>query len=35
LWKYWQLHDIPYAVQDLIAVQRLPTTTGSNLLLDN
>jgi len=29
------LHGIPYAMQDLIAVQGLPTTAGSNLLLDN
>jgi aspartyl-tRNA(Asn)/glutamyl-tRNA(Gln) amidotransferase subunit A len=29
------LHGIPYAVKDLIDVQGLPTTAGSNLLLDN
>ena len=27
------LHGIPYAVKDLIDVQELPTTAGSNLLL--
>jgi aspartyl-tRNA(Asn)/glutamyl-tRNA(Gln) amidotransferase subunit A len=29
------LHGIPYAVKDIIDVQGLPTTAGSNLLLDN
>ena len=29
------LHGIPYAVKDLIDVQGLPTTAGSNLLTDN
>ena len=29
------LHGIPYAVKDLIDIQGLPTTAGSNLLLDN
>src|SRR5262245_51139990 len=29
------LHGMPYAVKDLIDVQGLPTTAGSNLLLDN
>ncbi len=29
------LHGIPYAVKDLFDVQGLPTTAGSNLLLDN
>ena len=29
------LHGIPYAVKDLIDVQELPTTAGSNLLLDH
>ena len=29
------LHGIPYAVKDLIDVQGLPTTAGSNLLLDH
>jgi aspartyl-tRNA(Asn)/glutamyl-tRNA(Gln) amidotransferase subunit A len=29
------LHGIPYAVKDIIDVQGLPTTAGSNLLADN
>lgn len=29
------LHGIPYAAKDIIDVQGLPTTAGSNLLLDN
>ena len=29
------LHGMPYAVKDLIDVQGLPTTAGSNLLLDH
>ena len=29
------LHGIPYAVKDIIDVQGLPTTSGSNLMLDN
>ncbi len=29
------LHGIPYAVKDIVDVQGLPTTAGSNLLLDN
>lgn len=29
------LHGIPYAVKDIIDVTGLPTTAGSNLLLDN
>lgn len=29
------LHGIPYAAKDIIDVQGLPTTSGSNLMLDN